>query len=490
MRKIYFRADAGADIGYGHFVRSLALADMLKEHFDCYFATVDPSVWQLKEIKKVCSYLPLPAGEAHFEYFLSLLQGDEIVVLDNYFFDVNYQRQIKAKGCRLVCIDDMHDRHYVADVVINHAPCLSADVFSVEPYTQLCLGLSYALLRGPFLQKRSKIPHKGRNVFVCFGGSDYYNLTLKCVESMKQMTGISEVYAVVGNAYAHQQELLTLRSQWPCLHVYTGMGAEEMVELLRKADLAVVPASTVLWEVLSQQVPALYGYYVDNQMDICQNLATDEVLGVTCIGGFKELSKAELSGVIEQQLLFAKGRSDFSFTGDIAGNIRSVFFSDITVRPAVLEDVGRYFQWVNDPEVRKSAFHTERIDFKTHQNWFERKLSDTSAFLYVCYFKEKPVGQVRFEVEDEVAIIDISVDKTFRGRGLSVEMLKRAMNYFSAATGYREFRSEVKNENIASQKLFLKAGFKEVCSPLASSMKIYKFIDLFNISVVNLNIEC
>ena len=30
---------------------------------------------------------------------------------------LDYQRAIKQKGCRLVCVDDMHDKHYVADVV-------------------------------------------------------------------------------------------------------------------------------------------------------------------------------------------------------------------------------------------------------------------------------------------------------------------------------------------------------------------------------------
>jgi spore coat polysaccharide biosynthesis predicted glycosyltransferase SpsG len=36
--KVIFRADADRDIGYGHFVRSSALADMLKDDFDVLFA--------------------------------------------------------------------------------------------------------------------------------------------------------------------------------------------------------------------------------------------------------------------------------------------------------------------------------------------------------------------------------------------------------------------------------------------------------------------
>ena len=37
-RRLFFRADAGPGIGYGHFVRSLALASMLKDCFECRFA--------------------------------------------------------------------------------------------------------------------------------------------------------------------------------------------------------------------------------------------------------------------------------------------------------------------------------------------------------------------------------------------------------------------------------------------------------------------
>ena len=40
MQKIYLRADASAAIGYGHFIRTLALADMLKDDFDCTFLSL------------------------------------------------------------------------------------------------------------------------------------------------------------------------------------------------------------------------------------------------------------------------------------------------------------------------------------------------------------------------------------------------------------------------------------------------------------------
>ena len=80
MQKIYLRADASAAIGYGHFIRTLALADMLKDDFDCTFFTCHPTPYQVSEMEKVCPFIPLQE-ESHYDEFLSLLQGDEIVVL-------------------------------------------------------------------------------------------------------------------------------------------------------------------------------------------------------------------------------------------------------------------------------------------------------------------------------------------------------------------------------------------------------------------------
>ena len=80
MQKIYLRADASAAIGYGHFIRTLALADMLKDDFDCTFFTCHPTPYQVSEMEKVCPFIPLQE-ESHYDEFLSLLQGDEISLL-------------------------------------------------------------------------------------------------------------------------------------------------------------------------------------------------------------------------------------------------------------------------------------------------------------------------------------------------------------------------------------------------------------------------
>ena len=85
-RKIFFRADAGPSIGYGHFIRTLALADMLKDDFECILFTQSPSTYQQREAEKVCPVVILPSDEKKFDEFLEYITGEEIVVLDNYFF--------------------------------------------------------------------------------------------------------------------------------------------------------------------------------------------------------------------------------------------------------------------------------------------------------------------------------------------------------------------------------------------------------------------
>lgn len=477
MKKIYFRADAGVDTGYGHFIRTLALADMLKDDFDCVFVTQSPTEYQKSEVAKVCKLVEVPATDEKFGLFLDLLAGDEIVVLDNYFYDTDYQRKIRAKGCKLVCIDDMHDKHYVADVVINHALGVTSDKFSVEPYTQVCLGQSYGLLRRSFLEQQRKEFHPGTSVFVCFGGSDIHNLTQKCVDSVLLSGHISTVYVVVGNAYQHKDQLKQFCKKFPALHVFSELSAEEIAELFRKSDMAIVPASTLLWEALSQKVSCIYGYYVNNQMDICENIGDNEELRMRYVGDFREISVLGLSKIIKQQLscLDHQECSRRSSTNRISENVRSLFFTDVTVRQARKSDLILYYNWVNDSEVRNSAFNTEPIKLETHKNWFEKKLSDPNSFLYVCYFNSEAIGQVRFDVENDMTVIDISLSKEFRGQGLSVAMLKATMRYFSINTGFSVFHAEVKKDNVASQKLFLKAGFYETTGYFSESVKQYSF---------------
>jgi UDP-2,4-diacetamido-2,4,6-trideoxy-beta-L-altropyranose hydrolase len=279
--EIIFRADGGSKIGMGHFTRTLALAEMLNEEFCCIYATRQPTTWQRKEIDSVChGQLDLPSDVSHFDRFLAYLTGNEIVVLDNYYFTTDYQRAVKAKGCRLVCIDDIHDKHFVADVVINHAVGLDEHAYSKEPYTKLLLGYRHALLRGAFLIEDALQVEKVYSIMVMMGGADPNNLTLKVVQAIRRRAFDRPIVVVVGSAYRWVNSLKSSAT----VRVFQGVSPEEVLNLMRKSIVGVFPASTVAVEACAARIPFVTGYFVENQEEIFEGLKKAEL--AECYGDF------------------------------------------------------------------------------------------------------------------------------------------------------------------------------------------------------------
>lgn len=442
-------------MGFGHFIRTLALADMLKEDFDCVFYTVDPSTYLIGELQNVCPYVPL-SESTKFEDFLASLTGSEIVVLDNYFYTEEYQKQIKNKGCKLVCIDDMHDKHYYSDVVINHAYGAKKEDYSIEPYTQLCLGFNYALLRKPFLERLTN--DNRDSLLVCYGGLDIHNLTCKTLCYLEEEIEQYHVDVIVGDAFKFIEELKEITDRHSNIDIHRSVPASEMAYLMQRAKVAFLPASSVLWEAIFSGCNVVYGYYVNNQMDICKNVGSNQKLGLTYIGDLKSISAESLRESFKETIEHCSLKCFEK--PDVVSNYKALFGSDVTVREAKLEDAELYFEWANDHTVRQMAFHSEPIPWDNHLKWFNNKVASQNSHLLICYKYESPVGQVRFDIsESNEAEIDISIAKEHRGKGLGKTMLKAAIEYEKCMNGIRTFVSEVKEDNISSNKLFTSCGF-------------------------------
>lgn len=318
-RKIFFRADAGAQIGYGHFIRTLALADMLREDFDCTFFTQSPSEYQQKEAEKVCPLIALSSDDSKFDKFLEYLTGDEIVVLDNYFFTSEYQKRIKDKGCKLVCIDDMHDKHYYADVIINQGLGYTEADYSCENYTKFAFGLNYSLLRKPFLQASEKATRKIHNtaitVLVAFGGSDYFDLTSRVINQIAEIRNVASIIAIVGDSYRSGR-----RISHPKVTYKQNLSAWDLADLFLAADYAILPASTMMNEALACGTTVIGGYYVDNQEhDYYMFLQEGLILGV---GDYTD--DGSMVRIVDNLSKHLK-RREIAFTSDVPSHIINLF---------------------------------------------------------------------------------------------------------------------------------------------------------------------
>lgn len=260
-QKVFLRADANKQIGYGHFFRTLALANMLKNDFECTFFTASPSEFQKKETRKICHLVELTSGEEKFPEFLKYLTGNEIVFLDNYFFSPSYQKKIKNIGCKLVCIGP-NDKHYYADILINTVTNNKND-FSAESYTRFLLGIEWALLRTPFHspglnKKRTEV----KNVLICFGGTDQFFLSESVVEALNEVTGIENIYLLATDDFDKNRRKALIENG---VAITLNASAQEIVHLFSKSDIAVLSTSTIAIEAIACKTPVIAGYYIENQ---------------------------------------------------------------------------------------------------------------------------------------------------------------------------------------------------------------------------------
>ena len=274
-KNIYIRVDAGDTIGMGHFTRSLALADMLKNKFKVTIFTRYLTDFILNEIEKLdLFYVKLSEADTiHFDEFLNYLKKDDIVVLDNYFFSTEYQSQIKRVGCKLICIDDMHDKHYLSDIVINHGLGLDKNLFSIEKYTKLCLGLDYALLRKPFLNIDSRKRTKIKSCLICLGGVDYHDITSKILEIVESIDRLKYVNIIVGSGYKNFNKLaLKTKMSKKNIKLHCSISSGDVASLMKDSDFGILSASSICLEAISIGLPFMVGYYVENQKELYSNL--------------------------------------------------------------------------------------------------------------------------------------------------------------------------------------------------------------------------
>lgn len=267
MRKVCLRADASERIGYGHFIRTLALADMLKGDFECTFFTQSPNAFQKDELQKVCRLVELPPDDSKYDEFLDYLSGTEIVVLDNYFYTSGYEKAIKEKGCKLVSIGT-NDRHYYADALVNFTKLQPSD-FSTESYTKFCLGLEWTLLRKPFYEQRNveKI-----GIVICIGGTDQFAYSERFYDILNSRYP-QGLISIIATDRIGQQRINAFKAKG--VNLQLNLTAEQMARQFAQAKIAIVSASSVAIEALSQGANVVAGHYVDNQLNIYRALQED-----------------------------------------------------------------------------------------------------------------------------------------------------------------------------------------------------------------------
>ena len=134
-----------------------------------------------------------------------------------------------------------------------------------------------------------------------------------------------------------------------------------------------------------------------------------------------------------------------------------------TFRAAKTEDVDLVFEWANDPQTRAASFQSESITYSNHVAWFKSCVVRPDRHLLLALVDGEEVAVVRFDNDGDAstAVISINVGPKTRGMGLGIATLQAA-TVEAARLGFVRIVAFIRPSNIASVKVFKRAGYVEV----------------------------
>ena len=480
--KLLIRADASIQMGTGHLMRCLALAQAVKaQGGSAYFAIVSCPSALLKRLENegFTIYLldSIESGSSRdAQETADLFQNlcCQWICVDGYQFSADYQQRVKGLGCRSLFLDDYgHASFYSADLILNqnisaHDRCYQHRHFE----TELLLGTRYTLLRQEFLAYRKgqrRIPNVVRNILITLGGSDPKNVTTWILDSLQtiDIPGLT-ITIIIGAANPHRDSLeaCVMRSIYPVQLVWN---ATNMPDYIAAADLAISAGGSTIWELLMLGLPNIIVTLADNQVAIAQSLHEQEVS--VSLGSHNPLEATQLASVVQKICISVEQRQRMSakgqdlIDGDGCDRVLMAMKGDtIRLRPAKWQDCEQIWQWANEAITRKSSFQSAAISWEQHVRWFKAKVQNVTGNFWIALDRQdQPIGQVRFDpLSTETTQISLSLDRNYRHQGLGKAVLKAAIRKIFCETAFLSISAWIKLENIASISVFESVQFVKI----------------------------
>jgi UDP-2,4-diacetamido-2,4,6-trideoxy-beta-L-altropyranose hydrolase len=475
MARVAIRADSSSAIGGGHAMRCLALAEELRvlgaevaftarAGAGALNALVRARDFRVHELTSDTSNATRDAVET-----AAALDGAvDWLAVDHYELDHAWERALRPKAAKILAIDDLGREHDCDLLLDQNTPDAGAARYTnkVPAGCQLLLGPRYALLQREFLRERRRLRDRDgavERVLVCFGASDASNQTAKAVRALAQPRfGELEVEVVAGRSNRHAGELEALCAALP-KGVFR-LHADDMAQLIAAADIGVGAAGSMTWERACLGLPTVSIVCAENQKAPADTGARS---GATIDLGWKDdVTEDAIARALDALRGDPEKLRRMSHAGmalvDAEGARRvAETMLGFVLTTATTADSELLWRWANDAAVRAQAFESAPIPHEAHTRWYSQRLADPRCRIYVARLGDAPVGQIRFELENGRAFVDISVDREWRGRGMGARILDVGMAALSAELPDVHVVAQVKSGNSASCELFAAARFAQ-----------------------------
>jgi len=304
-----FRADSSFDIGTGHIMRCMTLANALrdvghecsficKNHYGNINSLLLENDFEVHELQVSNSKNNLVLGRNmdqlshhcwlgsswdHDAYLTNNIldkRNPDWVIVDHYALDISWHKQVRSNTKKIMVIDDIADRHHDCEILLDQN--LGADIGDyiklVPKKCRLFLGPEYALLRPEFKRLREESLFKKRfgelrHILINFGGGDKLNLTEKVLKSLSKikLPKNIQIDVVLGPQGSLGANISSFRDVF-CGQIKFSKSITNMAEIMTSADLAISAAGSTSWERCALGLPAIIFSIADNQKKITENI--------------------------------------------------------------------------------------------------------------------------------------------------------------------------------------------------------------------------
>lgn len=284
---IAFRTDASVDIGTGHVMRCLALADAWRQRGATCTFVCRPQAGHLLELIAERGHRALalaqtgtgvyphtdPLEDARATAQALAGQAPDWLVVDHYGLDRTWETAARDVGKRLMVIDDLADRAHDCDLLLDPNLGRSRAHYDglVPAHAQRLTGPAHALLRPEFaherdtsLARRAKAP--ATHLLIAMGGIDKDNATGRILASLRAggLPESARLTVVMGSRAPWLAQVQQQAAHLPC-PIRVWVDACDMADLMAASDLALGAAGGTAWERCCLGLPSLLLVLAPNQ---------------------------------------------------------------------------------------------------------------------------------------------------------------------------------------------------------------------------------
>lgn len=314
---LYIRADGNTEIGMGHVMRCLSVAEAAADRDSLHppvFITADAGCRAMIEdrgfrvIVLNTDFRDMMSELPRLEDILRREQNiaGTVLLVDSYQAHSAYYSALKkmeaGKYVRVACFEDM-GKTYPADLLINYniyAPDLEQNYRGpgVENPKRVLLGARYMPLRKAF-QKPAEyvVKDKVTDVIITTGGSDPHFATAAFVEALRGDETIAgqgiHLHLVSGPFNRFADELK--RRYQNCgereqhdngISITIHENVKDMRSLLLESDVVISATGSTIYEVSSLGVPMIVFYFAENQRQGAEALEKrTDIVNAGCFAG-------------------------------------------------------------------------------------------------------------------------------------------------------------------------------------------------------------